>query len=123
MDWAANLVSIACIAADGFDRVYTVSVNEIMRFSGFIKIYRASLDGSQVSAVQQASCTCCIMFALLALHCSAVSPNESGHICRPYVHGLPLRVPLCMAWSAALLICAGAAAGQLPGPQPDHHPQ
>ena len=53
VDWAANLVSIACIAADGFDRVYTVSVNEITRFGGFIKIYRASLDGSQVPAVPE----------------------------------------------------------------------
>jgi hypothetical protein len=51
VDYAANLVSIACIAADGFDRVYTVSVNEMTRFGGFIKIYRASLDGSQVLAV------------------------------------------------------------------------
>lgn len=53
MDYAANLVSIACIAADGFDRVYTVSVNEITRFGGFIKIYRASLDGSQVPTLQR----------------------------------------------------------------------
>jgi hypothetical protein len=52
VDWAANLVSIACIAADGFDRVYTVSVNEDTRFGGFIKIYRASLDGSQVPVLQ-----------------------------------------------------------------------
>jgi hypothetical protein len=48
VDYAANMASIACIAADGFDRVYTVSVNEDTRFAGFIKIYRASLDGSQV---------------------------------------------------------------------------
>ena len=108
VDYAANLVSIACIAADGFDRVYTVSVNEMTRFGGFIKIYRASLDGSQVPAVQQGVCSCCRSFALLPVHCSVGCCLNAQTPCS---HGVLLCDLLGIKGSNATFLRAGASAG------------
>lgn len=47
VDAAANTVSIASIGADGFDRVYTLSLNEQVRFGAYLKIYRTNTDQSQ----------------------------------------------------------------------------
>ena len=50
VDPDANTVSIAAVGSDGYDRVYTLAVNEATRFGGFMKLYRALPDGSgQVS--------------------------------------------------------------------------
>ena len=49
-DADANTVSIAAVGSDGYDRVYTLAVNEATRFGGFLKLYRALPDGTgQVS--------------------------------------------------------------------------
>jgi hypothetical protein len=46
----ANTVSIAAVGSDGYDRVYTLAVNEATRWHGYLKLYRALPDGSgQVS--------------------------------------------------------------------------
>jgi hypothetical protein len=50
LDVDANTVSIAAVGSDGYDRVYTLAVNEAVRFAGYLKIYRAAPDGTgQVS--------------------------------------------------------------------------
>ena len=49
-DPRANQVSIAAVGTDGLDRVYTVAVNEVTRFAGFMSIYRTNTDGTQVGS-------------------------------------------------------------------------
>ena len=46
VDPDANTVSVAAVGSDGYDRVYTLAVNEATRFAGFLKLYRALPDGT-----------------------------------------------------------------------------
>lgn len=46
VDGGASSASIAAVGSDGYDRVYTLAVNEAVRFAGKLKLYRALPDGT-----------------------------------------------------------------------------